>query len=82
MIPLRARIAGTGIICAIGNGGEEVSRAIAADASGIGPLSRFKVPHDPPLPVGACPGLPAGALTRKAVRATRMATKIFMSGPR
>jgi 3-oxoacyl-(acyl-carrier-protein) synthase len=79
LIPLRVRIAGTGIICAIGNGGEEVSRAIASDASGIAPLTRFKVPHDPPLPVGACPGLPADALPTPTIALARMAADQAMA---
>lgn len=73
MIPLRVRIAGTGIICALGNGGEAVHRAIAADASGLGPISRFRVSHDPALPVGACPDLPTEALPTPTIALARIA---------
>jgi 3-oxoacyl-[acyl-carrier-protein] synthase-1/3-oxoacyl-[acyl-carrier-protein] synthase II len=51
----RVRIAGTGIICALGTGNTQVIRAIEANRSGIGPLSRFKISHTPPLPGGQAP---------------------------
>lgn len=57
MIPLRVRIAGTGVICALGAGNDRVIRAIADGRSGIAPLTRFKASHTPPLPVGESPAI-------------------------
>ncbi len=53
MTQIRVRIAGTGIICALGTGNAQVVQALEAGRSGLGPLSRFEVSHTPPLPVGA-----------------------------
>ncbi len=79
MIPLRVRIAGTGIVCALGNGAEAVCRALAADASGLAPISRFNVSHDPALPVGACPDLPADALPTPTIALARTAADQAMA---
>jgi 3-oxoacyl-(acyl-carrier-protein) synthase len=79
LIPLRVRIAGTGIICALGNDAESVSRAIGADASGLGPISRFRVSHDPALPVGACPDLPEEVLPTPTIALARIAADQAMA---
>ena len=55
MTPQRVRIAGTGIICALGSGSAQVIQAIEEGRSGLSPLTRFAVSHTPPLPVGASP---------------------------
>ena len=79
MIPLRVRIAETGIICALGNGSEAVTQAMAADASGLGALTRFKVSHDPSLPVGACPDLTPDAQPTPTIALARIAADQAMA---
>ena len=53
----RARIAGTGIVCALGSDQGCVMAAIAEGQSGLRPLTRFKIGHPPSLPVGQVPDL-------------------------
>jgi len=79
LIPLRVRIAGTGIICALGNGVEAVNQAIGADASGVGPLTRFTVSHDPALPVGACPDLTPNTQPNPTIALARIAADQAMA---
>lgn len=79
MIPLRVRIAGTGIICALGNGRDAVAQAIGSDASGVGPLTRFEVSHDPALPVGACPDLASDSLPNPTIALARTAADQAMA---
>ncbi len=79
MIPLRVRIAGTGIICALGKDGKAVTQAIGADMSGIGSLTRFTVSHDPALPVGACPGLASDAQPNPTIALARIAAEQAMA---
>jgi 3-oxoacyl-(acyl-carrier-protein) synthase len=58
LIPLRAGIAGTGIACALGRDTGRVMIDLAHGRSGIGPLTRFPVSHEPALPVGQWPEPP------------------------
>ena len=55
MISVRAGIAGTGIACALGRDPGRIMTGLARGRSGIGPLTRFPVSHEPALPVGQWP---------------------------
>lgn len=55
MILQRAGIAGTGIACALGRDTGRIMADLARGRSGIGPLTRFPVSHEPALPVGQWP---------------------------
>jgi 3-oxoacyl-(acyl-carrier-protein) synthase len=55
LIPARAGIAGTGIVCALGRDTGRIMEAIVHGRSGIRPLTRFQVSHEPALPVGQWP---------------------------
>ncbi|MEJ2659473.1 MAG: beta-ketoacyl synthase N-terminal-like domain-containing protein [Desulfobacteraceae bacterium] len=55
MIFARAGISGTGIACALGRDPGQIMTDLARGRSGIGPLTRFPVSHEPALPVGQWP---------------------------
>jgi 3-oxoacyl-(acyl-carrier-protein) synthase len=75
----RAGIAGTGIICAVGGDIARVTAALAQGASGIRPLTRFRVSHAPPLPVGQWPDPARDADTPLTHQLARMAADQAMS---
>lgn len=79
MIPLRVRIAGTGIVCSLGNGTDEVLKAIEEGRSGLAPLTRFPVPHAPPLPVGESPDVSADPDLPRTMVLARIASDQAMS---
>ena len=58
MISVRAGIAGTGIACALGRDPGRIMTDLARGRSGIRPLTRFPVSHEPALPVGQWPESP------------------------
>lgn len=55
MISARAGVAGTGIACALGRDTGRIMTDLARGRSGIRPLTRFPVSHEPALPVGQWP---------------------------
>jgi len=58
LISARAGIAGTGIACALGRDPGRIMTDLARGRSGIRPLTRFPVSHEPALPVGQWPEPP------------------------
>lgn len=55
MNAVRVGIAGTGIVCALGDNLAQVMEAISAERSGLGKLTRFNTSHLSALPVGQSP---------------------------
>lgn len=79
MIPLRVRIAGTGIVCALGSGNDSVLKAIEKGRSGLAPLTRFPTPHTPALPVGESPEFSADPNLPQTIALARIASDQAMS---
>jgi 3-oxoacyl-(acyl-carrier-protein) synthase len=80
LIPLRAGIAGTGIACALGRDTGRVMADLARGQSGIGPLTRFPVSHEPALPVGQWPEPPDATDLPLTHQLARLAADQAMDG--
>ena len=79
----RIRIAGTGVVCALGGDAAQVMEAIKAGRSGLSPPMRFQVAHHPPLPVGeALDPAPASGISRTVQLARIAADQAMASGDR
>jgi 3-oxoacyl-(acyl-carrier-protein) synthase len=79
LIPLRVRIAGTGIVCALGSGNDPVLKAIEEGRSALAPLTRFAVSHTPALPVGESPDVSADPDLPLTMALSRIASDQAMS---
>jgi 3-oxoacyl-(acyl-carrier-protein) synthase len=80
LISMRAGIAGTGIACALGRDTSRIMSDLARGQSGIGPITRFPVSHEPALPVGQWPEPPEATDLPLTHQLARMAADQAMAG--